>query len=54
MANEPKRSEPEKSDTLPDSWERFEMAVDAALHSGLKHRERQAPKPSVIEDERKA
>jgi hypothetical protein len=28
----------EKSDLLPDAWERFEHAVDAAVKSGPRHR----------------
>jgi hypothetical protein len=35
----------------PDGWERFEKAVDAALHTKPKHREKDDK--SVVKDTRK-
>ena len=39
MAEPPKEQEVLVSDLLPDGWERFTKAVDAAVKSGPKHRE---------------
>jgi hypothetical protein len=34
----PRKEKPEEPEILPDAWERFERAVDAAVKSGPKHR----------------
>ncbi|HEX4198455.1 MAG TPA: hypothetical protein VHZ26_13545 [Caulobacteraceae bacterium] len=34
---------PEEPELRPDGWERFERAVDAALHTPPKHREGKKP-----------
>ena len=38
MANPKDHKNPESDDQRPDAWERFERAVDAALHTPPKHR----------------
>lgn len=45
MSKKRKGEKPEDIETVPDSWERFERAVDAAIKSGPKHREAPSPKP---------
>jgi hypothetical protein len=40
----PRKEDVSEVELRPDGWERFESAVDAALKSGPKHREKPKPK----------
>ncbi len=42
-----KSSKPDDIEERPDGWERFERAVDAAVKSGPKHREKPDKKSST-------
>lgn len=39
-------------DLLPDAWERFERAVDAAVKSGPMHRDAKAARSNGIKERR--
>jgi hypothetical protein len=44
MAKPPKSKIPVEAEELPDAWERFEKAVDTALHTKPQHREKKEGK----------